>query len=115
MTGNSEKALEWAENGIKADSSSAELYRIKAMALIVDGDYEAAKKAADDGMALDSYGLIYMTAIVAENELGNKDTVKALKEEMEENGVELSEKMNKYLKGKITAKEMFMEGTGDVQ
>ena len=115
MTGDSKAALEWAENGIKSDSTNAELYRIKAMALIADGEYEAAKKVTDEGMQIEGYGLLYMTAIVAENELGNKDTVKSLKTTMKENDIELSEKMNKYLKGKITAEEMFTEGTGDVQ
>ena len=56
-----------------------------------------------------------MTSIVIENELGNTDRVQELKDELKEQEVELTEKMNNYLDGKITATEMFTEGTGDVQ
>ena len=52
---------------------------------------------------------------IIENELGNTDRVQELKDELKEQEVELTEKMNNYLDGKITATEMFTEGTGDVQ
>ena len=56
-----------------------------------------------------------MVELVIENELGNKDRVKEIKEIMKEEGLEIPERTNKYLKGKISAKEMFTEGTGDVE
>ena len=52
---------------------------------------------------------------MAENELGNKDNVESLQEFLDENDIELSEKMQKYFDGKITAQQMFTEGTGDVE
>ncbi len=115
LTGDSKRAIEWADKGVKNAAENAELYRIKAMAHITSGDYEAAKEATDAALKIEGYGLLYMTAIVAENELGNDDAVKELKATMKENDMELSEKTQKYLKGKITAQQMFTEGTGDVE
>lgn len=115
MTGKNEKAIEWVDKGLKNVSANAELYRIKAMAYIVEGDYEAAKEATDSALEMDGYGLLYMTAMIAENELGNKDAVEELRDNVESNGMELTDKMEKYFKGKITAQEMFTEGTGDVE
>ncbi len=115
MTGKNEKAIEWAEKGIKNTSENAELLRLKAMAYIAEGDYEAAKEATDSALEIDEYGLLYMTALVVENELDNEDAVEELKDSLKNNDMELSEKMEKYFKGKITAQEMFTEGTGDVE
>ena len=115
MSGNNKKALEWAENGLKVSPENTELYRAKAMALVTKGDFEEAKKAIDTALENDAYGLLSMTAIVIENELGNEDSVKELKETLKENNIELSDKIKDYLKGKISAKEMFTEGTGDVE
>ena len=115
MTGNSKKAIEWADKGIKAIPDDAEVYRMKAMALAAKGDYEEAKKAVEKGLENQEYSYIYMVELVIENELGNKDRVKEIKEIMKEEGLEIPERTNKYLKGKISAKEMFTEGTGDVE
>lgn len=115
MTGNNKKAVEWAEDGLKVSPDNSELYRNKAMALVVKGDYEEAKKTIDTALEKDGYGLLFMTAIVVENELENDDDVKEYKKTLKENNIELSEKMKNYLKGKISAQEMFTEGTGDVE
>ncbi len=115
MSGNNKKAIKWADDGIKITSGNTELYRVKAMAHIADGDYEAAKEAVDTALETEKYGLLYMTSLVIENELGNDDAVEDLKDTLEENNIELSEKMEKYIKGKITARQMFTEGTGDVE
>lgn len=115
LTGDIDEAIEWAGKGISVSSENLELYRIKAMAYAADGDFETAKELVDTAMKSENYGMLTMTAIVIENELGNKDQVKELKEFMEENDMEISEKTKKYLKGKISAKDMFTEGTGDVE
>lgn len=115
MTGKAEKAVEWVDRGLKVNPESTELLRLKAMAYIADGDYEKAKEATDKAREYESYGLLYMVAMVAENELGNKDNVESLQEFLDENDIELSEKMQKYFDGKITAQQMFTEGTGDVE
>ena len=115
MNGNNKKAIEWADKGLKISPENTELYRTKAMALVVKGDFEEAKKVVDTALENDGYGLLCMTAIVIENELGNDDRVKELKETLKENNIEISEKTKNYLKGKISAQEMFTEGTGDVE
>ncbi len=115
MTGNTKQALAWAEDGLKACPDYAELYRIKAMAYIADEDFESAKECVDKAIEKEEYTLAYVVSLIVENELGNKDKVKEIKEKLKEHDVELSEKTEKYLKGKITAKQMFTEGTGDVE
>ncbi len=115
LSGNIDSAIEWAEKGIEVSSENTELYRIKAMAYAADGDFESAKKIIDEVLETDNYGMLTMTAMVVENELGNKDRVKELKDIMKENNVEISEKTQKYLKGKVSAQDMFTKGTGDVE
>ena len=115
MKGNPKKAIKWADEGIKEISESAELYRLKAMALACDGDYEEAKKAVDKGLEKQQYSYIYMVALIIENELGNEERVEEIKDTMEESELEISDKIKEYLKGKITAEEIFTEGTGDVE
>ncbi len=115
MSGKVNKAVEWADKGVKVNPESAELYRIKAMAHVAKGEFEKAKEAVDKGVSIDQYGLIYFTAIVIENELGNTETVEEYKDILAEQEIELTDKMNDYFKGKITANQMFTEGTGDVQ
>lgn len=115
MSGKIDKAIEWADTGISSSSENTELYRIKAMAYAAKGDFETAKEIIDESLEMDNYGLLTMTAIVVENELGNKDRVKELKAVMKENDVEISERTKKYLKGEISAQDMFTKGTGDVE
>lgn len=115
MTDNTKKAIEWADNGLEVSRDNTELYRTKAMALVAKGDFEEAKEIIDTALENDGYGLLYLTAIVIENELENEDNVKELKETLKENNIEIPEKTKNYLKGKISAQEMFTEGTGDVE
>ncbi len=115
MTGKADEAIELADKGLEYDSSSSELKRLKVMAYVTKDDFENAKKIADEAIADGSYGLFHMTAIVVENELGNDDTVKSYIEEMEENEITVTERLQEYLDGKITAKQLFTEGTGDVE
>ncbi len=115
VTGDIDKAIEFADKGLSYDSSNSELVRMKAIAYAAKGDFEAAKKVADEAIAMGSYGMLHMTAAVIENELGNEDTVKAYLKELEENDLELSEKLQSYFDGEITAQQLFTEGTGDVE
>ena len=115
MSGKLNKAVEWADKGVEESPESSELYRIKAMAHIAKGELDEAKEAVDKGISIDQYGLIYFTAIVIENELGNADAVEEYKDVLAEQEIEFSDRMNEYFKGKISATQMFTEGTGDVQ
>lgn len=115
LSGNYEKALRWAEKGLKYNSDNAELMRLKAMALCCMGEYTQAKTVIDEAMEIQEYAVLYFTAMVVENELGNTETVNSLKAVLEEEGVVASERMNNYLSGKITAAQLFTEGTGEVE
>lgn len=115
MTGKADEAIEMADNGLKYNSESTELKRLKVMAYVTQGEYEKAKEISDEVIAGGSYGLFHMTAIVVENELGNDDKVKSYIEEMEKYEVDLTDRLQEYLDGKITAKQLFTEGTGDVE
>ena len=53
--------------------------------------------------------------MVAANEVGEEEYLESLKSLMSENGMKLTDKMTQYFDGKITAYEMFTEGTGDVE
>ena len=115
LNGNYEKALRWANKGIEHNPNNAELMRLKAMALCCQGELDEAKKVIDEGLAIQEYAVIYFTAIVIENELGNNDAVESFKAALEEQEIELSDRMNDYLAGKLTAQQLFTEGTGEVE
>jgi tetratricopeptide (TPR) repeat protein len=115
LKGNYDKAVEWADEGIENCPADTELLRNKAMALVCDGDAKTAKKVIDEAKGYEENGLLYMVSVVIENELGNKDEVKELVTYIEENGVSVTDKVNDYLKGKITVEELFAEGSGDIE
>jgi tetratricopeptide (TPR) repeat protein len=115
MKGDTKKAIEWVDTGLKYCPQDSELLRVKAMALVVEGDLEEAKTVIDNALNYSEYGILYYTAIVVENELGNTETVNNMIVLLENNGLELSDKLNNYLSGKITAKQMFTEGSGEVE
>ncbi len=115
LNGNYEKAVRWANKGIEHNPNNAELMRLKAMALCCQGELDEAKKVIDEGLAIQEYAVIYFTAIVIENELGNNDAVESFKAALEEQEIELSDRMNDYLAGKLTAQQLFTEGTGEVE
>ncbi len=119
LLGNFKNAAEWANKGnlVRAQSGyvkSSELLRYEAMALCAGGDSQAAEKVIDESISLKSYVGSYSVAIVVENELGNKDIVEEYKKLFEEEGLEIPERIQSYLDGKMTAAQLFSEGTGDV-
>lgn len=85
------------------------------MAYVALGDIENATATINEALSYNEYGLLYYTAIVIENEQGNKENVAEMKKLLEDNGIQLSDKLNSYLGGKITAKQLFTEGSGDVE
>lgn len=88
---------------------------MKAMALCCSGDYEQAKEVVDEALELQEYAVLYFTAMVVENELGNTAAVEEFKQKLAEQEVEISDRMNDYLSGKMTAVQLFTEGTGEVE
>lgn len=115
LNGNFEKALRWANKGLQYNPENAELMRLKAMALCCSGDYAQAKEIVDEALELQEYAVLYFTAMVVENELGNDDTVEEYKSVLETEGVEMSDRVEDYLSGKMSAVQLFTEGTGEVE
>ncbi len=116
LYGRPEKSLAWANKGLEYCPDNAELMRYKAVTLCVQGEYEEAKKVIDLAISEQKYALLYFTAIVIENELGNTETVNSHKETLKEYEIEeYPKRLQNYLNGKITALELFTEGTGEVQ
>lgn len=115
MNGNFNKALRWADKGLEFNPENAELMRMKAMALCCSGDYAKAKEAIDDALELSEYAVLYFTAMVVENELGNTAAVEEFKEALKAEEVEISGRIDDYLSGKITALQLFTEGSGEVE
>ncbi len=115
LSGNYEKALRWANKGLQYDEDNAELMRLKAMALCCEGFNAHAKDIIVEALEVQEYAVLYFTAIVIENELGNQKEVENFKALLKEEGVEISERIENYLSGKMTAEQLFTEGTGEVE
>ena len=114
MKGKTDKAVEWAEKGIKINDSDPDLYRQKAMAYIVDGDYDKACEACEAG-ASSQYGALLYVYYVAANEKGDRKLVSSIKSQIDEMNIGYTDRMQSYIDGKLTAKQLFSEGTGDVE
>ncbi len=115
MSSQTNKAIEWADKGLEIIPEDTELMRMKAMAYVVKGDLDSAKEIIDDAREINDYGLLMLVSLVVENELGNKDEIKEVKKDLKENSLEITERVDDYLDGKISAKQLFSEGVGDVQ
>lgn len=115
LSGDANKAIEWADKALQADPQNAEVLRLKAMALVVKGDVKQAKTVIDEALTYESYGILYYTSIVIENELGNTEAVDETISLLEMYGLSVSGRVNDYLLGEITAEQLFTEGSGDVE
>ena len=115
MKGNTDKAIEWADKGLAAARNAVDLYRMKGMAYIVAGEYEKALAELEKGLAAEDYGLMYFTYAVALNELGKTEELEKVNKQLEEYELEYGDRMKDYFAGKLTAKQLFTEGTGDVE
>ena len=115
IKGNTDKALEWADRGLAAAQNTVDLYRMKGMAYIVAGENEKAITELEKGLGMEDYGLMYFTYAVALNELGKTEELEAVNKQLKEYEIEYGDRMNDYFAGKLTAKQLFTEGTGDVE
>ncbi len=115
LSGNVDKSIAWADKGIANVPDSSEIRRHKAMALALKGELEEAKAVLEEAGELEQNGLLSITLLVVENEMGNADAVKEIKTYLEENGVEIPQRTQDYLNGKLTLQKLFGEGTGDIE
>lgn len=114
LRGNYDAAIQWADKGLAIHPEDTELMRHKAMAYACKGDLDTASKVISEAVNIGNNDLVYAVSLVIENELGNTENVEAIKEIYKNAEVEIPERVQSCLDGKMTAKEVFTEGTGDV-
>ncbi len=115
LGGDFDGALSVADKGLVINEANADLYRQKAMSLILKGDFDGALEEVKTGLNYSQYGALYYVYLVAANEKGDAKEVSAVKEQIASMGIDYTEKMSAYLYGKISAAQLFSEGTGDVE
>lgn len=115
LKGDFDGSLKEADAGLELDETNADLYRQKAMAYILKGDFDGALEKAEKGLSYSEYGAMYYVYLVAATEKGDSALVKTAKEKIEALGIGYTERMSEYLSGKLSSKQLFTEGTGDVE
>lgn len=115
LEGDFDGALEVSEAGLKKDETNADLYRQSSMALILKGDFDGALENAEKGLGYSQYGALYYVYLVAATEKGDASAANSAKEQIESMGIGYTERVTAYLNGDLTAKQLFSEGTGDVE
>ncbi len=115
MAGEHEKAIEFVNQGLKVDAEATELYRQKAIALLLMGKKDEALKEIKTAFECEQYGVLYFTYLVIATEAGAEEQVEEITKIIEESGLETPEKIQKYLDGKLSYKKLFTEGTGDIE
>ena len=78
-------------------------------------DFDGAKKELETALGISEYGVLYYTYLVVATEAGDTETVEKINTVLENAGLKNPEKIQNYLDGKLTYKEIFMEGTGDIE
>ena len=115
MKGNYDKAIKYTDEGIALDSGNPDLYRQKAIALMLKKDFEGAKKEIETALNISEYGVLYYTYLIVATELGDTETIENINTVLENAGLENPEKIQNYLDGKLTYQEIFTKGTGDIE
>lgn len=115
LSGNFDKSIAWADKGIANVPDSSEIRRHKAMSLALKGELEGAKAVLEEANQIEQNGLISITLLVVENELGNTEAVEEIKTYLKSNEVEIPQRTQDYLNGKLSIQGLFGEGTGDIE
>ena len=115
MKGDLEDSIEQADKGIALDKENSDLYRQKAISLLLQGKNKEALKVIEEGTSYGEYAVMYYTYLVIATEAGDTEKVEEIKKILEEAKVETPEKIQKYLDGKLSYKKLFTEGTGDIE
>lgn len=113
-----DEAHKWADIAIDEMPDDSDLKRQKAMIYLSEGKAQEAYELLGGEMNNENfagYAQYYMTYIVAAHELGKSENQAAAEEKLEALETEYTDRMNDYLNGKITAVQLFTEGTGDVE
>jgi tetratricopeptide (TPR) repeat protein len=115
MQGDYEKAIKKADEGLLIDKTNSDLYRQKGIALMLNGELKEAVEVFETGLGYSEYAVLYYTYLVALNELGDTEKIEEVQGVLKDSGLETPERVQKYLDGKISCKQLFTEGTGDIE
>ncbi len=115
MKGDYDKSVAFADLGIEMEPSNTDLYRQKAIALLLKGDKREALTVIEEGIAQGDYPIMQCVCIIIANENGDTKKVEEMKAKLDEYNIELPEKVQKYLAGELSYKKLFTEGTGDIE
>lgn len=115
MHGNYEKSITYCDIGLERNATNTDLYRQKAISLLLSGDKKGSLEVIEEGIAQGNYAIMYCTGIIIANENGDSAKVEEMKGKLTESGIKLPEKVQKYLDGELSYKKLFTEGTGDIE
>lgn len=115
MKGNYDKAIKHVDEGLELDAENPDLYRQKAIALMLKKDFAGAEKELEAALSISEYGVLYYTYLIAATEAGDTEAVEKINTVLESSGLKTPEKIQNYIDGKLTYKEVFTEGTGDIE
>lgn len=115
MQGDLDKAIKNVDTGLSIDETNSDLYRQKGIALMLDGKLDEAIETLETGLSYGEYGVLYYTYLVALTEAEDEEKIKTVNETLKNAGLKAPERVQQYLDGKLTCKQLFMEGTGDIE
>ncbi len=115
MNGELNKALKATETGLKIDSTDPDLLRHKAIVLALNGKYDESLELLEQLLEFEKYGIVYLTELAVATEMGNTEKQEEIEKIIEEANGTVPDRIQSYLDGKITFKQLFTEGSGDVQ
>ncbi len=113
--GNLKKSLASCEKGFDMGAVSPDLYRQKAMTLILQEKFKEAEKECKTALETEQYGALYFVYLIAATEAKDADAVKEINTALGDMGISYTEKMQDYIDGKITYTEVLTTGTGDIE
>ena len=115
MKGDYDKSIAFADLGLEVDPANMDLYRQKAITLLLKGEKKEALAVIEEGLALGESPLMQCICLIIANENGDAKKVEEMKSKIDEYGIDLPEKVQKYLAGELSYKKLFTEGTGDIE
>ncbi|GEM_PF-5089976 len=114
--GKFDEVIALCDEALEKNSLAGEIYRQKAIALMLKGDMEQAHEVLNKAYGQNdvSVELVELLAISASKK-GDTKMLQEMKELLAYNGIEFSEKTQQCIDGKLTIRQIFMEGRGDLE
>ena len=110
-----EKSVEYCDKALAIKETASDLYRQRAMAYILLEDYDKAIESVKTGLSYEEYAALYCVYYVAAVEKGDTALAEELAAKIDSFDIDPGERMQSYMDKKITAYELFAEGTGEIE